>query len=332
MLPQRLHLLRKYLLPEGQGLLQPGERRLLQDEGGLLRLDAWHRHEPAHVLLCGEGKSGTDLRQQDARRLLPRGRRALHQAVGRGQVSVLPQRLHLRERRMRRLATSVVALGASLTLVAPPGQSTSTARAVKPFAYDFRLVDFTMTATLTYSRSKATTRYELDNPSKPLRISYLGPRVSTTAYRRTWTVAPVTASATGTYTSPDPACTRTISYKAAAKRTRVIFGWHPPVGAKKRISAGVGRIPLAEPHPGQDDGGPGALPAECGKPVFGNWYQDAIAYAPIGMLATKPRVTVKGHHRERFTDPGIESIEWEITAVLQRVRHTPIDCAEDKGC
>jgi hypothetical protein len=112
----------------------------------------------------------------------------------------------------------------------------------------------------------------------------------------------------------------------------VFFGWDPPVGAKKRISAGVGRIPLAEPHTGQDDGGPGALPAKCGKPVFGNWYQDAIAYAPISVLGTKRRVTVKGHHEERFTDPGIESIEWDITAVLQRIRYTPIDCAVDKGC
>jgi hypothetical protein len=233
---------------------------------------------------------------------------------------------------MRRLATTALALAAAVTLVVPSGESASAAKAVKPFAYDFRLVDFTMTATLTYSQSKATTRYELDSPSQPLRISYLGPRVSTTAYRRTWTVAPVTASGTGTYTSPDPACTRTIGYKASAKRTRVFFGWHPLVGAKKRISAGVGRIPLAEPYIGQDDGGPGALPAKCGKPVFGNWYQDAIAYAPIGLLATKPRVTLEGHHMERFTDPGIESIEWDITAVLQRVRHTPIDCAVDKGC
>ena len=163
-------------------------------------------------------------------------------------------------------------------------------------------------------------------------MSYLGPKVSASAWRRTWTVAPaVTSSGTGTYASPDPACTRTISTKVSPRRTTVFLDWNPRRGAK-RISASVGRIPLAEPHPGQDVGGEGALPSTCGKPVFGNWYQDAVAYAPIGLLATKPRVTIKGHHEERFTDPGIESIEWDITAVLQRVRYTPIDCAVDQGC
>jgi hypothetical protein len=226
----------------------------------------------------------------------------------------------------------LLSLAAALTLFVPSGQSAPTTAAVKPFAYEFRLVDFTMTATLTYATSRATTRYKLERPSKPLKMSYLGPKASSSAWRRTWTVAPaVTSSGTGTYTSPDPACTRTVGTKVSRRRTTVYLGWTPPLGAK-RISAGVGRIPLAEPHPGQDVGGAGALPDKCGKPVFGNWYQDAIAYAPIGLLATKPRITITGHYRERFTDPGIESIEWDITAVLQRVRHTPIDCAVDKGC
>jgi hypothetical protein len=230
-------------------------------------------------------------------------------------------------------------LGAGPTLFVPWSQSAPTALAAKPFAYEFRLVDFTMTATLTFSGTQATTRYKLDRPSKPLKISYLGPgpKRSPNAFFRTWTVAPVTSAATGTYTSPDPACTRTINYKAAARRTRVFFRWEPrlwnPPGGVKRISAEVERIPLAEPHPGQDVGGDGALPDKCGKPVFGEWYQhEATAYAPIGLLATKSRVTAKGHHKERFTDPGIESIEWDITAVLQRIRHTPIDCATDNGC
>jgi hypothetical protein len=43
-------------------------------------------------------------------------------------------------------------------------------------------------------------------------------------------------------------------------------------------------------------------------------------------------VTLTGTHRERFTDPGIESIEWNLKVVLQRLGYRKIDCASHPGC
>jgi hypothetical protein len=64
---------------------------------------------------------------------------------------------------------------------------------------------------------------------------------------------------------------------------------------------------------------------------MGSWYQDMESFAPAALVG-KPRVTLTGTHRERFTDPGIESIEWKLTVVLQRVAYRKIDCATHPGC
>jgi hypothetical protein len=58
---------------------------------------------------------------------------------------------------------------------------------------------------------------------------------------------------------------------------------------------------------------------------MGSWYQDMEAFASPAPLS-KPRVTLTGSHRERFTDPGIESIEWNLKI------YRTIDCATHPGC
>jgi len=138
--------------------------------------------------------------------------------------------------------------------------------------------------------------------------------------------------AEATYSSPDPSCTKSIEYRPAGNRiVQVFVQLQPPRGALRRVSAGVGRIPLGEPHPGQDGAiDPYGRP-KCGKPDFGDWYQDAVAYAPARLLA-KPRVTITTHHEEKFSDPGIESLEWTLKVVLQRVGYRKINCATHPGC
>jgi hypothetical protein len=104
--------------------------------------------------------------------------------------------------------------------------------------------------------------------------------------------------------------------------------------AAKRLSASVSRLPLAEPHPGEDgtDEDFSTKPRpKCGKPDMGSWYQDLESSASPALVG-KPRVTLSGSHRERFTDPGIESIEWNLKVVLQRLAYRTIDCATHPGC
>jgi hypothetical protein len=226
----------------------------------------------------------------------------------------------------------LTALFVALALFGPAGQS-ATARShdVKPFAYDFRVTGLSVTATLAYAKSRATTRYRLAQPSEKRSMSYLGPRVTLSAFRRTWAAAPVAVTADAAYMSPDPSCARTIDYKPPQGRVRVSLDFQPPRKAS-RVFAGVGRIPLATPFAGQDSGAQEPGLDKCGKAVFGDWYQDVVASAPIRLLASKPRVTLSGHHKEIFTDPGIDSIEWTLTVVLQRVGYRPIDCTVDRGC
>jgi hypothetical protein len=238
-------------------------------------------------------------------------------------------------RRMVRAAflVTAVVLVSALSASASPS-ATPASRAIQPFAYEFRVVDFSMTATLTYAKSAATIRYRLLKPSRARSIYYLGPRP--TNPRAAWTLtfaAPVVdVAARATYSSPDPSCTKSIEYRPAGNKIVQLFvQLDPPRGVLRRISAGVGRIPLAIPDPGQDAGDPYPRPEKCGKPLMGEWYQDAVAYAPARLLS-RPRVTATGNHSERFTDPGIESIEWTLKVVLQRMSYRAIDCRTHRGC
>lgn len=233
----------------------------------------------------------------------------------------------------RMFAALIVAL---LGLV---GQSaTAKPDGIAPFAYQFRVVDFSMTATLTYAKTAATIRYRLLRPSVAKSLYYLGPRPMNpqAAWRGTFAGPVVDVIAKATYSSPDPTCTgKTIEYKPAGNKiVQVFVHLEPPRGELQRVSAGVGRIPLAEPHPGQDGSQPDfstdPLP-KCGRPVMGGWYQDMVVHAPARLLA-KPRVTITGHDRKKFTDPGIESIEWSLKVVLQRLSYRPIDCTTHPGC
>ena len=165
-------------------------------------------------------------------------------------------------------------------------------------------------------------------------LHYLGPRPANpqSAWKGTFAAPVVDVVAEATYSSPDPSCTKSIEYRPAGNRiVQVFVQLQPPRGALRRVSAGVGRIPLGEPHPGQDGAiDPYGRP-KCGKPDFGDWYQDAVAYAPARLLA-KPRVTITTHHEEKFSDPGIESLEWILKVVLQRVGYRKINCATHPGC
>lgn len=209
--------------------------------------------------------------------------------------------------------------------------------AVAPFVYEFRVVDFSATATLTYASTSATIRYRLLKPSVAKTISYLGSRPTNrgAAWKLPYAGPIVDVAADATYRSPDPSCTSTIQYRPSGNKiVQVYVELVPRIGAK-RVSASVGRLPLAEPHPGEDgtaeDFSTKPRP-RCGKPEMGSWYQDMKAFAHAAELVSKPRVTLTGSHREQFTDPGIESIEWSLKVVLQRLAHRKIDCAKHPGC
>lgn len=215
---------------------------------------------------------------------------------------------------------------------ASPSQSSE----IAPFSYTFRVVDFSATATLTYASTAATIRYRLLKPSVAKTISYLGSRPTNrgAAWKLPYAGPIVDVAAEATYRSPDPSCTSTIQYRPSGNKiVQVYVELVPRIGAK-RVSASVGRLPLAEPHPGEDgtDEDFSTKPRpKCGKPDMGSWYQDMKGFAPAGLLA-RPRVTITGSHREKFTDPGIESIEWKLKVVLQRLGYRKIDCATHPGC
>lgn len=231
------------------------------------------------------------------------------------------------------------ALAAAFALAALAGQPASAEPAgIAPFAYKFRVVGFSMTATLTYAKTSATIRYRLLKPSIAKSLYYLGPHPTNpqAAWKGTFAGPVVDVVAEATYTSPDPSCTgKTIQYRPAGNKiVQVFVSLKPPRGELHQISAGVGRIPLAEPHPGEDGSQPDystkPLP-KCGEPVMGGWYQDADAFASARLLS-RPRVTITGHHAEKFTDPGIESIEWTLKVVLQRLGYRKIDCSAVPSC
>ena len=228
--------------------------------------------------------------------------------------------------------------GLCLILVATSVGQAAPARpqSLAPFAYTFRVVDFSATATLTYASTTATIRYRLLKPSIPKTIYYLGSRPTNrgAAWKLGYAGPVVDVAAEATYGSPDPSCTSTIQYKPSGNKiVQVYVELVPRIGAK-RFSASVGRIPLAEPHPGEDgtDEDFSTKPRpKCGKPDMGGWYQDMKAFGPAQLLSN-PRATATGSHRERFTDPGIESIDWKLKIVLQRVSYRKIDCASHPGC
>lgn len=236
--------------------------------------------------------------------------------------------------------------GAAVALVAVAGArearpaearpSAARASAIAPFVYTFRVVDFSATATLTYASTEATIRYRLLKPSVEKTISYLGSRPTNrgAAWKLPYAGPIVDVAAEATYTSPDPSCKNTIQYKPSGNKiVQVYVELDPRIGAK-RVSASVGRIPLAEPHPGEDgtDEDFSTKPRpKCGKPVMGSWYQDMKGFAPAELIS-RPRVTITGRQAERFTDPGIESIGWRIKVVLERLAYRKIDCATHPGC
>jgi len=88
-------------------------------------------------------------------------------------------------------------------------------------------------------------------------------------------------------------------------------------------------VPLASPNPGTDSGDPNQQ-GRCGKPVF-DWFDNAEDVLP-GSVLPKPSFTMTFQRKERFSDPGIESIDWTVRIVVQRVRYRTINCATEPGC
>ncbi len=153
-----------------------------------------------------------------------------------------------------RSVRSVLALGAFVCLSAAAGQSaTANPQGIPPFRYEFRVVGFSMTATLTFAKTAATTQYRLERPSATRSLTYLGARPSRDPWRGTFAGPVIDVVAKATYSSPDPSCAKSIEYRPAGNRiVQVFVHLEPPRGTLRRVSAGVGRIPLADPHPGQD--------------------------------------------------------------------------------
>jgi hypothetical protein len=238
---------------------------------------------------------------------------------------------------MRVRAATLLALAAMICLTsAAASAAPAQPQDIAPFSYTFRVVDFSATATLTYASTSATIRYRLLRPSVAKTISYLGSRPTNrgAAWKLPYAAPIVDVAAEAVYRSPDPSCTSTMQYKPSGNKiVQVYVELVPRIGAK-RVSAGVSRLPLAEPHPGEDgtDEDFSTKPRpKCGKPDMGSWYQDMKGFASAELL-TKPRVTISGSHSERFTDPGIESVEWKLKVVLQRLAYRTLDCSKHPGC
>ncbi len=205
-----------------------------------------------------------------------------------------------------------------------------------PFQYEYKVVDFSATATLTYAKTAATIRYRLLQPSESRIVRYFGahPKHPGGAWKVAAAKSVLDVAAQAAYTSPDPSCRATIEYRPAGNKIVEAYVYLDPRGrALRRIAVDVSKLPLATPDPGQDAGeagGSGPLP-KCGRPVMGHWYQSMAATAPGSLVAGK-RVRLSGHDEQTFTDPGIESIEWDLKVTLQRVRYWPVDCARHPAC
>lgn len=230
-----------------------------------------------------------------------------------------------------RVRHAVALLGFSLILVSSSAGQAASARtqATPPFKYLFRVTALTMTSTLTYQQSKATTRYRLEHPSESRWLTYLG-RKPLPGARPRYTAAPVLpVVAKATYSSADPTCTQTIEFRPSKRRplqARLFLG---QFGAQVRVRITMDNVPLAAPAPGKDSGDPNQI-GRCGKPVF-DWFDNATDVLPATVLP-KPSFTMTFQRKETFTDPGIESIDWTVKMVVQRVRYRTINCATEPGC
>ena len=224
-------------------------------------------------------------------------------------------------------------LGLGLVLASSTaGQATPTGAqaATPPFKYLFRVTALTMTSTLTYQQSKATTRYRLERPSESRWLTYLG-RKPLPGARPRQTAAPVLpVVASATYSSADPSCTQTIEFRPSKRRPLQarLFLTHTWT-ASPRVRVSMDNVPLAAPAPGKDSGDPNQQ-GKCGKPVF-DWFDNAAEVVPASLLS-KPSFTMTFQRKERFADPGIESIDWTVKMVVQRVRYRTINCATEPGC
>ena len=69
--------------------------------------------------------------------------------------------------------------------------------------------------------------------------------------------------------SPDPSCAKTVEYRPSGGRlVQVFVSLQPPGKALRRVSLGVGRVPLETPHAGQDAAPDPYGRDKCGKPVI----------------------------------------------------------------
>ena len=226
---------------------------------------------------------------------------------------------------------ALLGLGCLILVSSPAGQAApARTQATPPFKYLFRVTALTMTSTLTYQQSKATTTYRLERPSESRWLTYLG-RKPLPGARPRFTAAPVLpVVAKATYSSADPTCTQTIEFRPSKRRPLQarLFLSHTWT-ASPRVRITMDNVPLASPAPGKDSGDPNQK-GKCGKPVF-DWFDNAVDVVPASLLS-KPSFTMTFERTERFTDPGIESIDWTVKMVVHRVRYRTINCAKEPGC
>jgi hypothetical protein len=201
--------------------------------------------------------------------------------------------------------------------------------ATPPFKYQFRVTALTMTSTLTYRQSKVVTRYRLERPSEARWLTYLGTHPLPGARPRQYAAPIVPVVATATYSSSDPSCTQSIEYRPSSRRPLQAGIFLGQIGANVRVQVELRKVPLGVPFPGTDSGDP-AQKGRCGKPVF-DWWDNAKQYLPATVLP-KPSFTMTFQRKETFQDPGIESIDWAVKMVVQRVSYRTINCKTEPGC
>jgi hypothetical protein len=223
------------------------------------------------------------------------------------------------------LGLGLILASSSAGQAAPAGAVAAT----PPFKYLFRVTALTMTSTLPYQQSKATTRYRLERPSESRWLTYLGRKPLPGARPRQYAAPVLPVVATATYSSSDPTCTQTIEFRPSKRRPLQAGLFLGQYGAQVRVRVTMDNVPLAAPAPGKDSGDPNQQ-GRCGKPVF-DWYDNAAEVHPASVLA-KPSFTMTFQRKVRFTDPGIESIDWTVKMVVQRVRYRTINCATEPGC
>ena len=221
---------------------------------------------------------------------------------------------------------AALALSAASASAEPAGVS-----AAQPFKYSFRIAKLDVTATLTYGQSKVVSRGRLDAPSNERLLSWLGPKPTLRARPRTIAVAALNLVGKADYSSPDTSCSSTLPYRSSPTHpVKASLHLDSVTWREPRIRVDLSKFPLGAPTGGKDAGTQDTYPNKCGKAEVG-WWDTAEGVVPLSVLS-RPSFTFTAHRKERFEDPGIESIDWTVAMTVKRVKYHAINCATEPGC